>query len=144
MTWIHGLSDVLLLAANRNELSLATVGILRKMATDVIYEMHQLIIQEAGHRDSDRFHDDFLVPMEQVFLQQNDELIAHDDEATGGGPAGALKHFQDLILSQVGHRPDEELQTMFDALKAGGGLIEASRAHRDHINAIAERLIRSG
>ena len=51
------------------------------------WTMHQSIIQEAGHRDSDRFHDDFLVPMEQVFLQQNDELIAHDDEATGGGPA---------------------------------------------------------
>ena len=144
MTWIHGLSDLIALAAERNELSLALVSELRKMATHEVYKAHRSLLQQEGYRDPDSFHDDFLVPMEQVFLQQNDELIAHGDEAAEAGPSGALKHFQNLIFSQVGHQPDEELQKMFDALKAEGGLIEASRAHRDHINAIARRLIRSG
>jgi RNA polymerase sigma factor (sigma-70 family) len=144
MIWIHGLSDLISFAAEQHELSLSKVGELRRMSTYEVYKVHRSFLQQEGYRDSDSFHDDFLVPMEQVFLQQNDELIAHGDDARGEGPAGALKHFQDLILGQVGHHPDEDLQNMFDALKAEGGLIEASQAHRDHINAIAQRLIRSG
>ncbi len=144
MTWIRGVLEMVYLAVERRELTLALCELFRIEAAKMIYAEHESRLQEIGYHSPKHWYEEHLIPMEQVFLQQNDELIARELEIDGQGPAGALAHYQDLIFSQQGHVPDDELQVMFDALKADGALIEASQQHRDHVAAIARRLISRG
>ena len=71
--------------------------------------------------------------MEHDFLHQNDKLIALFNDTTGHGPSEAMRRYENLIFSQQGRVPDEELQVMLDALKAEGMLLEASQDYRKHI-----------